>query len=248
MFVSANYLGINYGVDDRIARFFVDREPPKDNLYWKDKLMYLRLEPGWLFIPLMVDILYKLGIEREQLLSEEFVTLMEKIGNISAQEELKMISSDEAVAKYVELVGNKCKNTSFYNNLVDFMKGGTSNTFINIPTPFKALHRGDAFLFSLCALNFDDTIQEKIVEHWFALISTLLLLDDAEDIEIDKSSGDENAFLETGFTTDGLDKLKEMVKKNLQMISALNRPMALKLDQKYKSLSTNPHLQQFLNQ
>jgi hypothetical protein len=56
MFVSAGFLGIQYGVDDKIGKFFVDRDPPAENLYWKDKLMYLRVEPGWLFIPLIVEL------------------------------------------------------------------------------------------------------------------------------------------------------------------------------------------------
>jgi hypothetical protein len=48
MFVSSNFLAIHYGVNDTIAKFFVDREPPINNLYWKDKLLYLRHE--WLLI------------------------------------------------------------------------------------------------------------------------------------------------------------------------------------------------------
>ena len=32
MFISTNYLVINYGVDEKIARFFVDSEPPVENL------------------------------------------------------------------------------------------------------------------------------------------------------------------------------------------------------------------------
>ncbi len=56
MFISTGYLGIQYGVDNNIAKFFVDREPPANNLYWKDKYLYLRPSPGYLFIPLIVDI------------------------------------------------------------------------------------------------------------------------------------------------------------------------------------------------
>jgi hypothetical protein len=247
MFVSAGFLGINYGVDDKIAKFFVDREPPKNNLYWKDKLMYLRFEPGWLFIPLIVDILFRLGIQRSHLISEEFVGLMEKIGHITALEETKQITSEQATEQYIQLSKDNCKNESFRKNLLDFAIGGTNNSFVKLITPFKALHRGDAFLFSLCALEFDENLQEKIVEYWFALISTLLLLDDAEDLEIDRANGDDNAFLETNFTAKGTGVLKEMVRRNLQLLSSLNRPMALMLDKKYKALESKPHLKQFLN-
>ena len=36
MFVSADFLIIQYGVHDEIANFFVDREPPENNLYWNN--------------------------------------------------------------------------------------------------------------------------------------------------------------------------------------------------------------------
>lgn len=247
MFVSASFLGINYGVDDKIGKFFVDREPPKNNLYWKDKLLYLRLEAGWLFIPLIVDLLYKIGIEREQLLSEEFVGLMEQIGHISAEEELKLISKEEALNKCIDLVKEDHKNENYYNNLLDFMKGGTGYSFSKLSTPYKALHRGDAFLFSICALKFDDSLQNKIVETWFTLISTLLLLDDAEDLEEDKKNGNENAFIESGLTKEGIEEIKAFVAKNLRYISAINRPMALKLDRGYKQLLDKPYIQKLLN-
>src|SRR4051794_25269752 len=97
MFISADYLSIGYGVGNAIARFFVDREPPADNLYWKGKLLYLRPTPGYLFIPLIVDLLYKLNISKQQLMSEEFVSTMERIGHISALEETNQITSAEAV-------------------------------------------------------------------------------------------------------------------------------------------------------
>ncbi len=76
MFISADFLAIQYGVDDAIAKFFVDRKPPENNLYWKGKELYLRKEPGWLFIPLIVDLLFRLGIPKQQLLSSKFIELI----------------------------------------------------------------------------------------------------------------------------------------------------------------------------
>lgn len=247
MFVSADFLGIQFGVDDKIAKFFVDRQPPVNNLYWKDKLLYLRSQPGWLFIPLIVDLLFKLGIGREQLLSEAFIGLMENIGHISAEEELKIITKEEALKKLIQLVEGNCKSELFYNQLVDYMRGLPHNSFAKLATPYKALHRGDAFLFAICSLEFNQDLQEKIVQYWFALISSLLLLDDAEDIEIDKLANDENAFIESGLNKKGVEDLKQMIMKHIQMISLLNRTMATKLDKSYKDLLNKPHIQQLLN-
>lgn len=248
MFVSANFLAIQYGVDDEIARFFADREPPANNLYWKDKLLYLRPQPGWLFIPLIVDLLYKNGIAKSELLGEEFISVMEQVGHISALEETRQLNREEAIAACRALVNNKAKNKTYFKNLVAFMEGQVPNAFAPLATPFKALHRGDIFLFALCVLTFNDDLQVKLVATWFALISTLLLLDDADDMTSDKETGDENAFLESGLTKEGLQQIVDLVRRNLRLIETLNKSMAKKLDQGYTSLYKLPSINKLLNQ
>ncbi len=234
MFISSAFLEINYGVDNKIAQFFVDREPPVDNLYWKEKLLYLRPAPGYLFIPLIVDLLYRLKIDRQQLLSEQFVETMEQIGHISALEETSQITNDEAIMRSSELVKANCKNKDWYNDLVAYFNNKKENLFYTLSTPFKALHRGNLFLFSVCVLSFPAELNEKIAEQWFALISILLLLDDAEDIEADKETGDANAFIESGLHAEGIQKIKELVAHSLTKIGILNPAMAQQLENQYK--------------
>jgi len=241
MFISSSFLEINYGVDAKIARFFVDREPPADNLYWHEKLLYLRPAPGYLFIPLIVDLLFRLGIDREQLLSEEFAVTMEQVGHISALEETKQISNDEAIKKCSELVKNTCKSEEWYNNLVKYLNHKEDNIFTFLSAPFKALQRGDVFLFAVCALQFPAKLCAKIAEQWFALISILLLMDDAEDIKADKETGEENVFLESGLTADGIKKVEELVSRSLKKIGTLSPAMALQLKKKY-----NEHIEKSL--
>jgi hypothetical protein len=38
----------------------------------------------------------------------------------------------------------------------------------------------------LAVLKFDNELAEKIIEYWFAIIGSFLLLDDADDLEKDK--------------------------------------------------------------
>jgi hypothetical protein len=248
MFISTGYLGIQYGVDNKIAKFFVDREPPVDNLYWKDRYLYLRPSPGYLFIPLITDLLFKLGIDREQLLSDEFIQCLEQIGHISAMEEIKQISKADAIEQCTALAKENCRNESWLNTVVNYFNGSPENLFVSIATPFKALHRGDVFLFSLSALDFPEALFEKVAQQWFALISTLLLLDDAEDINDDKANNEENAFLESGLDKHGIEQVKQLVAHNLRTISAINSIMAKKLDAKFKELSEKPYIRPLINQ
>jgi hypothetical protein len=247
MFISAGFLGMRYGVDDKIARFFVDREPPANNLYWKDKLLYLRPEIGWLFIPLIVDLLYKLGVSRNDLLTEEFATLLEQIGHLSALEETAQLTNEEAIDQAYLLVQNNHKSSWYLDNLLAYCKGDQNSPFIALATPIKALHRGDLFLFCLCVLPIDQPTAVKLVEHWFALITTLLLLDDAEDVESDRISGDKNSFLEVKPGQEGIDELIGLVRSNLQKISLVNKTMAAQLDSMIKEIYSKPHLQEILN-
>lgn len=244
MFISSKFLTTHYGLDETIARFFADREPPTNNLYWHKKLLYLRPAPGYLFIPLIVDLLHKIGIEKEQLLSEKFVGTMEDLGHISALEETKQITKDEAIITCTALIKTTCSNTVWFNNVLEYFDGNKENSFKKLATPFTSLHRGDIFLFSLSTLNFPPHLSEKIAATWFALISTLLLLDDADDVQSDKESGDENAFLESGMTAEGIERIAELVKSNLVKITAINETMAAELQRQHKAMMK---LHSFLN-
>jgi hypothetical protein len=242
MFVSKKFLVSQYGIDETIAKFFVDREPPKNNLYWHEKYLYVQPTPGYLFIPLVIDLLFKIGIDKEQLLAEEFVTCMEQIGNISALEETKQITEDEGLARCKEIALQNCKNEKWLDVVSMYFDMNTGSLLRSHVTPYKALHRGDVFLFSLAAIDFSENMFEKVAQYWFALISTLLLLDDAEDIEVDRVNGDENAFLEGGLTKEAVEKIKELVGHNLRLIATANSVMANKIDMLVKDLLEKPHL------
>lgn len=248
MFVSADHLAIKYGIDDTIATFFADREPPANNLYWHGKLLYLRFEPGYLFIPAMVDTLYKLGISKTALLGDEYINLLEQIGHIAALEEVGKISVDQAIEMCIELTHTKYVNQYYYSNLLDYMKGGNNNFIVPLLTGFPALHRGDIFLFSVAVLDFDDATAIKIIEYWFALIGSFLLLDDAEDVEKDKLSNDENAFLQSGLDREGVEKIKQLLSKNLHILKTINKPLARTIDNQFIKMAELPHIHQYLNQ
>lgn len=234
MFISTKHLVEQYGVDETIARYFVDRDPPVGNLYWHEKLLYLRPAPGYLFIPLIIDLLYKLGLNKEELLGEEFVTIMEGIGHISALEETDKISRLESIKQCEQLVKPTCKNIKWLAVVNDYYAGNADNLFKKRERSLKTLHRGDIFLFALCALEFDDSLFEKVAEQWFALITLLLLLDDADDFDGDKESGDENAYIESELTEEGKQRLAEIVSQGLKDIEPVNHKLSKALEVQFQ--------------
>lgn len=245
MFLTANAIVQEFGVDHTIAKFFVDREPPKDNLYWKDKLLYLRPQPGYIFLPLIVDLFYKSGVELSELLSEKFVTILEQIGNYAAAQEYNRITNHEAIKLCSKLVENNCSD-HFLHEVSSHLNGEESKLSI-LSTPFKALHRGDMFLFSLCMLTCNEEQKFELVKTWFALISTLLLLDDSEDYDSDFARGEENAFIESGSNQEGFNKIKALLSQNLDHIKKLNVTMADGLHKKFIALADKPVIKKYLN-
>lgn len=246
MFLTANALALQYGVDDRIAKFFVDREPPKDNLYWQGKLLYLRPQPGYIFLPLITDLFYRSGVSMEQLLDEKFIVLLERIGHYSAQQEFDLITKDEAIESCRRLVAAGDRAEPFLTALMAYFNG-QANQIALMARPFKALHRGDLFLFGLCELEEDLDKKVALAGTWFALITTLLLLDDAEDYQDDAEKGQENAFIESGSNQEGFDRIKAMLASNLDQLAALNPTMANSLHRQFTALADKPGIKQYLN-
>ena len=246
MFVSTEFLCNNYGIDAAIAKFFVDREPPTENLYWKGRLLYLRPAPGYLFIPLIIDLLYRLGIDKQQLLSEQFVSVMEQIGHISALEETKQITSAEAIKQCSALAKHQCVNKQWLEQVVAYFGNVPDNLFSKLASHFRALHRGDVFLFSICMLTFSDELITPVARQWFALITSLLLLDDADDLQSDMKAGEENAYIESGLDAAGIGRINELFAANFETISQLNRTMARQFETSYTSMSQLPHISELL--
>jgi len=68
------------------------------------------------------------------------------------------------------------------------------------------LNRADNFLFVLCDLPVTDAQWKLAIRYWYAVITTILLLDDLSDYEKDKREGEENAVLEMGEGIEGFRK------------------------------------------
>jgi hypothetical protein len=247
MFLRADSLEIEYGIDHQIAKFYVDREPPKDNLYWKDKLLYLRPQPGYIFLPLITDLFYKSGVDRDELLSECFVSTIEKICDYAAQEEFGILTHLEAVSRCVEFAISLSTNSKYLNKLVEYFDQ-SNNELTSIRIPFRALHRADLFLFSLSVLKVGFEKQVGLTQTWFALISTLLLLDDAEDYLDDKENGEQNVFIESGSNRDGFERIREMLSENLEHIEKINSSMADALAKKLLGIADKPGIKEYLNE
>lgn len=246
MFVTVNMLAEQYGVHDVTAKFFVDREPPKNNLYWHDRLLYLKPNPGFLIIPVLVDTLNKMKISRSVLLTNEYIQLLEQFSHIAALEEIEKITEMQAIEMCKELVKPKVKNIFCFNTLVQYFNGDKENFIAKLATPYKALHRADFFLFALVVLDFSDDDAQKIVTNCCAVMRSFLMLDDADDIEADLKTNDPNCFHEAGLNKAGYEKIKELLRQLLDTLKTFNRTLARTVDVQLIEISKQPEMQKYI--
>ena len=247
MFVSKEHLNYNLGVDPEIAAFFVNRKVPVNNSYWKGRLLYVSRGTGYIFIPLFFDLQYKCGVSREEVLSEEYVQVMEKILHSAALHEFELISFNEHIDNCKEILNNKVNNEQLYVDLLEYFKNEDLVPFKNLGTTSKALNRGDTFLFSLCYPRFSKQLTDKIVREWYALVPSFLLMDDIMDLKEDQEKNQENSIADFGNGNLGVQLAIEFLRKKFAELKRVNDKLGLYFESSLERKLQTPYLQSILN-
>lgn len=222
MFTSTRFLTQQLGVDPGIASFFVDRSVPQDNRYWKDRLLYVARGTGFLFIPLVYDLLLRLGLDKEELLREAHVLRMEAVLDSAGKVEFDDLPGIEHVAACRAIMGSAAANTWLWDALAEYFINNEGEPTADLGKPIPPLNRADTFLFSLCDLDMDEDTTRCFIRYWYALIAAFLMMDDVIDWEKDELNGEENSVSYLGKGKDGLLKAIEMLRENFATLGAIN--------------------------
>jgi len=226
MVITSRILEDRLGIDPSIADYFANQRPvPPNNLFWKDKRIYLSMGFGFLTIPFAFDVMHKCGISREDLLNDEHVRLMEDGFDRLKKYELKLITLDEFVAGCSELLYGRVRQLHLAQDLFSLFKGDKPQYF-RFELTYQALARSDFFLFTLVDLSVSNEWVTKFLPFWYALARPILLLDDFRDIQEDRLQGDENTIIELGDDKDAVRKAYEMGKKDLNKLAEINKPLS----------------------
>jgi len=237
MFLSKDDLKLAYGVDMHIGETYVNRQVPQDNLYWKNRKIYVPGAPGYTFMPIFSDLLYRCGADREQLIGENFLQLSEAILHSAARLEHKQLGWEEHVAEVIALVAPAVIDNQLFNALKAYagnahpIKTGDEK----LGTAFPSLNRADSYLFSLVIINSPSFDVDKAIRAWYALMTYFLILDDLADIREDLLNGEENVLIDAGLNDAGADKITEMIDESIATMNLVNPVMANRIEHK-KSL------------
>jgi hypothetical protein len=247
MFTSKHHLHENMGVDMEIATFFVDRKLPTDNVYWRGRYLYVAFGSGYLFIPLFFDLQYKIGVRKEDVLNEEYVRTFEAILHTAAMYEFEEIGFDEHIENCKRVVQGKIKNENFYADLCEYFKNSDVRPFKNLGTFSKALNRADTFLFGLCLYDFPQETLQRILQQWYALIPSFLLMDDVTDLNDDIQKNQENSISDFGPGALGIEKALAFLREKINLLKSVNEKLGEYFERSLDKKLETPYFKSLLN-
>ena len=246
MFTSKENLHYNFGIDESIAKFFVDRKAPVNNMYWKDRYLYVASGTGYLFIPLFFDLQYKCGVNQEDVIKEDYVKLMEEILNSAALYEFEKISFNVHLANCKKIMSEQVKNHRLYNALLVYFGDEQLKPYQNLGTSSKPLNRGDTMLFSLCYLDLNKEVETEILACWYALVPSFLLMDDISDLLQDKEKNEENSINDFGPGSKGVEKAIAFLRNKFNLLKKYNNKLGLYFENSLDNKLQTPYLQSLL--
>jgi hypothetical protein len=222
MIISVRNLRDNMGVDEKIARFFVDRKVPLGNAFWNKRLLYINRGNGYVSIPVYYDILFRMGIPQSTLLEEQHIQFMEQVMHYAILHEMGQISFTTQIDSIGKLLTGRLKNAGFYAELLPYLGQKKLLPMGKLGMQVPALNRADVFLFILCDLPLGELQNQLAVKYWSALHSTYLLMDDINDYPFDKQNRDENAIVELGDDKEGFSRAFTILNKNIAVLEEIN--------------------------
>jgi hypothetical protein len=247
MFTSKTELVESMGVDPEIAAFFVDRKPPQNNLYWKGRYLYVARGTGYLFIPLFFDLKVKAGVPADVLLQEKYVQTMEELLHIAAAYEFGQKDFSVHIQEIEELVTPRLVNQSLFNELHTYFNQLPLVRTGRIGTDNPALNRGDAFLYLLTTIHIPEAVLAVVLDCWYQLVPTFLLLDDIMDFQEDRNNQEENSLAFYGYNAEGIKQAIGVAKQNFSALKKLNPLLCEFFENTLDKKIQTPYFQHILN-
>jgi hypothetical protein len=226
MFISVSQLEVEMGVNNRIGRFFVDRKPPENNSFWKDRLLYVGFGNGFVSIPVYYDILFRIGLPVDILLGEKHIHFMEQLMHYAIRHEKNEISQPEELTCIRALLSGRIQNQHYFEELNKYLDQPVLKPLGSFGLAHPSLNRADVFLYILCDLPLTDMQWQQAIRYWYALHPSYLIIDDVRDYAKDKENGEENVVIDSGDGIEGFEKTFAELRKNGETMKEINPLLA----------------------
>jgi hypothetical protein len=250
MFVSRKSLVDNFGLDEEVAKFFVDRPVPEGNLYWRRHLVYIPPIAGYIFIPIYADLMVKAGLPKERVIADEYIKLTEEIAHSSGKMEFNGMSFKEHVKESAGIMEPFNRNPELMEDIKKYF--GVENKGsgkYRLGSGLDALNRADTFLFSLCYFETTDEVLKQLLELWYAIITFYLIIDDITDYAGDiEKENEENVFKEKGMTKETIMAINELFKKDAVVVKPYNAILSVQMEKAREKWMNSAQLSNYIKQ
>ncbi len=238
MFFTKDDLKLAYGVDLDIAEAYVNRAIPKENLYWKNRSIYIPPAPGYFFMPIYSDILLRCGAEKEFILSEVFLALNESILHSAALLEHNEIDWATHVSQSIHCASSMVTRPILFSEITQYLSQPVLRKQGNslLGTRFPSLNRADSYLLSITSIPSDNFDEAKAIRAWYALMTYFLIQDDLADIKDDLKKNEENVLIDAGLNDAGLQVVTEMINQSHDALLSINPILSNRIDYKRKMM------------
>jgi hypothetical protein len=246
MVITSRILQDRLGISKEVADYFANARPvPANNLFWKNKRIYLSIGFGFLTIPLAFDLMHKRGIPLSDLLDDEHVSLMEKGFDYLKRHEANEMDLPSFLKECHQLIQGKIRQHHLASDLFAFFSG-KSTTHFTLETRYPALARSDFFLFTLVDLQVSDEWVRDFLPYWYALARPILLLDDFKDLPEDLENGEENTIIELGADGKAVERAYALGRADLLLLSKVNSQLADYMELFLKETEAYRHIQELM--
>jgi hypothetical protein len=245
MFLTRDDLKLSYGVDLVIGDAFINRAVPVDNLYWQNRKIYIPGSPGYYFMPIYADMLFRLGIEKSVLISDNHFKLNELILHEAAMVEHKHCTWIEHAEKLSTIIQPYAVQTELFQELKAYLvqEKPVQQSGTRLGTPFPSLNRADSYLFTLTALKDTRFNLQLALAGWYALMTYFLILDDLADIQEDLLNNEENAIVDAGLNSSGLHAIQLMIDQSIAVMKVINPVIANRIDHRVSQINLESYFQ-----
>lgn len=248
MVITSRMLSEELGIDSEIAEYFANqRKVPADNLFWKNKRIYISAGFGFLTIPLAFDLMFKAGISKEVLLNDEHVSLMEEGFDCLKRYEAEEWNIEQFIEGCRKLLQGKIKQQKLAFDLFAVLMNKPAQYF-DFETKHKALARSDSFLFTLVDLELTDEWVASFLPYWYSLARPILLLDDFKDLEADRINNEkENTIIGLGNNAEAIKAAHSIGIADIVILAKLNPKLAKFMESLLEDSLKHAHIQRELN-
>jgi len=210
-----NYLKNDLGIDTRVIELLCAREVPKNNAYWKGRKTYVSQSPGYLFIPIHLDLLLKSNVG-VSVLSEAHVLLIEKILHSAACQEAGSIT----YMQHHEECQNILRQVGISKEEIRKIEESLINRpFTLFPEKYKSLRRANSFLYSAALFP---NHYDLFFHFWESVMPLFLFLDDLTDLAEDVANKAENCLLDSPSIENNFFALHSIISVSIKPLEIVN--------------------------